>query len=472
MLAHNVLFDDERYRKLINAWLSRNASYVECRVESAFSLSITIRDGKIKEFVSGYDSGVALRAVMGGKVYFISYSINEVSEDVVYKEKAITSRAWMEDVVLKEATPMKDKVVIDQKVPLSSKPVDEKIALLKRGNEACFNENVKTAESTYVERIVEKRLITSEGTDIYMKIPYVYIRHEVTAKLNDKINEGSARYGGIGGFEVLSEDAVVSSGELAKARAVEGLIAKKCPSGKFKVVLDGDLNHLFAHEAVGHASEADSVYIGSLLKGKLGKRVASECVNLVDDGRFELNGVKGFGWIPYDDEGVPTEKTLVIERGILKQYLTDRITAAKFDLKLTGNARAQNYQFPPIVRMRNTYIEASDAKDAMRNEEMISEVRNGLLLKGGRGGQVDDIRGTFTFGVQEVYEIKNGEVGQRLSSTSISGNFLAVLKGILAVGKEFDRPEPSVGFCGKSMQLVPVGVAGPWLLVKELLVGG
>ncbi|RLI08160.1 hypothetical protein DRO32_02730 [Candidatus Bathyarchaeota archaeon] len=212
--------------------------------------------------------------------------------------------------------------------------------------------------------------------------------------------------------------------------------------------------------------------MGSMLKGKMGKTVGSPLINVVDDGRFELDGIRGFGWIPYDDEGVPTGRTVIIERGVLRSYMTDRTTAAEFSLPLTGNARAQSWAHPPIVRMRNTFIEPASPDEAMTNEELLEALGDGLLLRTGRGGQVDPIRGVFTFGVQEVYRVEGGEVRERLSSTSISGNILVVLKKIGAIGREFDEPRISAGFCGKQMQRVPVGVSGPWLLIEEILVGG
>jgi len=466
----NIIWRDEIIKKIIDSWLEKGAEYVECRVEAREATSIRIIDGKVKTLSSGILAGMGIRVLINGQFLFISYSADELSKRFV--EDNIAKSYWMEKVELAPVEPAVAKVKVMPKVPFNDLSNEDKAKLALRENERCKGEYIKTVSTLYRDEILEKRIITSEGTDVYMQIPYVYIGHSVTAVVNGKRNESRMRQGGIGGLELLSEEKLVEIAEMGKERAVKGALAKAVKPGRYRVLLDGDLNHLFAHEAVGHASEADSVKVGSLLKGKLGKKIASKIVDLVDDGRFEINGVKGFGWIPYDDEGVKTGRTLIIEAGILRNYLNDRATAKFFGLKPTGNARAQDFQNPPVVRMRNTFIAPSREAQPLSNEELLELQKNGLLLKAGRGGQVDPIRGTFTFGVQEAYIVENGEIKERLGSTSISGNFLAVLKSIVAIGMEFDEPGYSLGFCGKAMQSVPVGVSGVWLLVENLTVGG
>ena len=461
----------EYLEKIIDAWSRKGAEYVECRAEVRKSLRIEIRDHEIKRFDSSFSSGVAVRVVIDGKLHFFSISAGELPHANIVEEKVFSQRDWLWSVKLKERESFKDKVIVEEKRPLIDVGIEEKLKFVKNSHERAFKDIVKTVSTTYNEEIVEKLILTSEGTDILLRIPYVIIRHEITAEVDGKINAARGIWGGIGGFEVMNEEDISKMTNETSKSACDGARARRCPSGKFRVVLDGDLNHLLAHEALGHAAEADSLRVGSILKGKLGKKIASPLINIVDDGRFELNGVKGFGWIPYDDEGTPTERTLIIERGVLKSFMTDRITAEEYGLRLTGNARAQDWTLPSVVRMRNTFIEPSSPDIGYKNEELLQELRDGLLLKTGRGGQVDPTRGVFTFGVQEAFLVKNGEIVERLSSTSISGNILVVLKNVEAVGREFDPPQKSAGFCGK-VGLVPVGVTGPWLLIKNLIVGG
>ncbi|RLI09473.1 hypothetical protein DRO32_00540 [Candidatus Bathyarchaeota archaeon] len=463
---------EELMEKLMGAWLEKGASYVECRAELTRSTTIEIRDEVVRRLDFGISTGLALRALVGGKVHFMTFALDEANELRAREEKVMPDKAWMIRSSLAEVEPVEDEVIVEAKEPPSEVPVEDKMSLALEAHRACSREGVKTTSTIYMDFTVEKHIRTSEGADVRMILPYALVRHEVTAKVEGRLNSHRVVWGILGGFELLDRDGILRMSEEAGEKAVEGAKVRKCPSGEFRVLLDGDLNHLLAHEALGHGAEADSLRIGSMLKGKMGKHVGSPLINVVDDGRFELGGVRGFGWIPYDDEGVPTGRTVIIERGVLTSYMTDRITASEFGLPLTGNARAQSWAHPPIVRMRNTFIEPSSPEDAMSNEELLEVLGDGLLLRTGRGGQVDPIRGTFTFGVQEVYRVEGGEITERLSNTSISGNILLVLRRISAIGREFDEPQFSAGFCGKQMQRVPVGTSGPWLLVEGLLVGG
>ncbi|MHA1616149.1 MAG: TldD/PmbA family protein [Candidatus Njordarchaeales archaeon] len=455
----------------IDRWRQKRAEYVECRAELRRILRIEIRDKEIRQFNSAISSGVAVRVLLDGKIHFFSISAGEIGKAELTKEKPLSNRSWLQKAKLRERRPIQDSVIVEEKQKLANISHEEKIKFVKEMHEEAFGDKVKTVSTIYSEDIVEKLIITSEGTDVHMRIPYVILRHEITAESNGRINASRGVWGGIGGFEIMSYNDVLEMTQRTRKSACDGVVARRCPSGKFRVLLDGDLNHLLAHEALGHAAEADSLRTGSVLKGKLGKKIASSLINIVDDGRFEINGVKGFGWIPYDDEGTPTQRTLIIQEGVLKSYMSDRITAAEYNIELTGNSRAQDWTLPNIVRMRNTFIESSSPDKGYKNEELLEELRNGLLLRRGRGGQVDPTRGVFTFGVQEAYLVRNGEVVERLSSTSISGNILVVLKNIEAIGREFDPPQESAGYCGK-IGLVPVGASGPWILVKNLTVGG
>jgi TldD protein len=188
---------------------------------------------------------------------------------------------------------------------------------------------------------------------------------------------------------------------------------------------------------VGHCAEADLVFGGSFLANKIGEKVASEKVTLIDDGKFP----NGFGTMKYDDEGVPTQKTVIIEKGVCKSFLHSRETAQHFGVNPTGNARAWNFEFDPIIRMRNTYIETGDHT----LEELAEDIKEGFFLKGGLAGQAD-FNGEFMFGTQEAIKIKNGEFAESLRGVTISGNAFEVLKNVDAVGKDFAM---RTGLCGK-----------------------
>jgi TldD protein len=216
---------------------------------------------------------------------------------------------------------------------------------------------------------------------------------------------------------------------------------------------------VFVHEAFGHLAEADLTLKGSVLMDKLGKKIASEVVTVYDDGT--VNGA--FGSFKYDDEGIPAQKTLLIKDGQVVGLMHNRETAHRFQTSPTGNVRAEDFRYEPIIRMRNTYLAPRDYSF----EELLEGVKFGYYLKSFRGGQAN-LNGTFQVGIQEAYEIVNGEIGAPVRNASISGNTLETLRKVEAVGKDFQLWP---GRCGKG-QIAFVCDGGPHIRVKEVLMGG
>ena len=267
----------------------------------------------------------------------------------------------------------------------------------------------------------------------------------------------SERLGGCG-FEVIKEGNVSQKAENAKNRALRLLSAKPCPKGEFNVILDPELAGVFIHEAVGHASEADLVLQNdSVFKDKIGEIVGSEHVSVIDNPLIE----KSFGYYKYDSEGVKGSETKIIENGVLKNYLHTRETAGRLNMETTGNARAEGLN-KPIVRMSNTYIKPGDWKF----DELMEDTKNGIFLKGSRGGQVDTGKGLFQFNAVEAFLIENGELTTPLRDAGLSGEILDILHNIDAVSDEFKL---SVGYCGKGGQSVPVGDGGGSIRTKTVL---
>jgi TldD protein len=242
-------------------------------------------------------------------------------------------------------------------------------------------------------------------------------------------------------------------------RAAEQLEAKPPKGGASPVVLGPNVVGVFVHEAFGHLAEADLALSGGVLSNNLGKKTASDLVTFYDDGT--INGA--FGSFKYDDEGVPAQKTLLIKDGVVTGLMHNRETAQKFNVAPTGNARAEDFRVEPIIRMRNTFMAPRDYSF----EELVEGIRLGYYFKSFRGGQAN-LDGTFQVGIQEAYEIVNGEIGEPIRNASISGNTLETLFKVDAVGKDF---ELSSGRCGKG-QTAFIGDGGPHIRVKEVIVGG
>ena len=249
----------------------------------------------------------------------------------------------------------------------------------------------------------------------------------------------------------------------AVEKAVALLGARQPKGEKATVILDPGMVGLIAHEAVGHTVEADFVLSGSIAKGRLGEKVASDLVTLVDSGLSD-HAPNAAGTTYVDDEGVLGQRTILIERGVLRSYLHNRETAMLFGVESTGNARAFEYTDEPIIRMRNTYVEPLD----YGFEEMVREVRHGYLLRGPRSGQAD-ANGEFMFGAQEAYLIERGEIRELLRGVSISGRAFDVLSTVDAVGRDFSY-EIGAGYCGK-WQPAKVDGGGPHIRCVAI-VGG
>ncbi|MDD2439884.1 MAG: TldD/PmbA family protein, partial [Methanosarcinaceae archaeon] len=261
------------------------------------------------------------------------------------------------------------------------------------------------------------------------------------------------------GYELFKKENVLELAKVAGQTAVELLKAKSPKGGTMPVVLDQELAGVFAHEAVGHASEGDLVLEGdSILANRIGEELASPLVTIIDDPTLHE-----FGYYPFDAEGVEAGKTEIIKDGVFESYLHSRETAAKLG-GTPGNARAQGSSMP-IVRMSNTFIDNGDSSF----EEMLEEIKDGIYLIGSRGGQVNTGEGIFQFNAEKGYLIENGELSELVRDVSLSGKTLEILKHVSLVGKDLKM---TAGRCGKGGQLVPVSDGAPHLAISKALVGG
>ncbi len=247
---------------------------------------------------------------------------------------------------------------------------------------------------------------------------------------------------------------------------VQAVNAVAPSSGTYTVIADPDLVGLLVHEAFGHAAEADLVFTGSsTLKDRLGEQLADEQVTIIDQG-----DIPGGYFVPFDDEGVMKEKTVILDKGVLKGYMHDRNSANELHVQPTGNARAQDFENQPQVRMTNTFID--NGKYSF--DEMVEDIKTGIYIKrkGGGGGQVDTASGTFTFRCGESYMIRNGELAEPVRGVVLSGLILDTLKTVDAVGNDLAIHNRFFGACGKGGQRASVGSGGPHIRIQEITIGG
>ncbi|MDI6916237.1 MAG: TldD/PmbA family protein [Thermoplasmatales archaeon] len=451
-------------QKIIEKLMGMGAEYCDVRYEKRTGLSLEVKDGELKKAVPGKEEGIGIRVLYNGAFGF--FSTNNVSDmdnasEIAFKLAKCSKPK--EKIILAETKTVKDRIIWKPKKNPADVSIEEKHKLIAGMDEAMRNvEGILTVMTGYSEGNVETHFLSSEGSDIYTSVPRIVAQADLIAKKDGTVVGYRARVGGTSGFEIFEKNDPLEKGVNAAKSAVRILSAEKSPSGRFPVIADPDLAGVFVHEAVGHATEGDSVASGeSILEKKIGEKIASELVTIYDDPAIE----NGFGSFPYDDEGVKGAKKILIEKGVLKNFILNRETAYKLGMEPNGGARAESFAVRPLVRMSNTMMD----KGSCSFEELIEDIKYGIYAKNTRGGQVDPAKGSFQFSAQEAFLIEKGEITKPLKDLSLSGLTLETLKNIDAVGNDTRFGEP--GFCGKG-QLVPVGDGGPHIRIKEVLIGG
>lgn len=434
--------------------------YIDVRAGMSNNTSILMKDGDVDEINTGISLGARIRVLKNGAwgfAYTTDLSkLNEITDTAIQLSNSLTG-----DVELSESEVIKDKVKVDVKIPFKDISIEEKKEIMKDANDAASIEKVNSTTVSYSDGEINEIFMNSEGSEIQTVTSKIRMALNASATDGEIIQFGHGSIGGVKGFELIRETDIEGFGREIGEKAVRLLEAEAAPSGKYPVIADPQLTGVLIHEALGHAVEGDLILQNdSILKDKMGEMIASDIVNIFDDASLK----DGFGYYPYDVEGVRTKPNQLVKDGKLVSLLNSRETASKFGMKSSGNARSI-ISDQPIVRMSNTYLQPGDSSF----EELFEDVDDGIYLKGSRGGQVDTGKGIFQFNAAEGYLIKNGEITTPLRDVSLSGNILETLKNIDAIGNDF---ELSVGFCGKDGQTAPVGDGGPHTRILNALVGG
>ncbi|MFH1239442.1 MAG: TldD/PmbA family protein [bacterium] len=463
------MFSEKLLAEVLDMALSNGGDFADIFIEHSEVNSIACEEDKIEEVSSGVDAGAGLRVIRGEEVIY--GSTNELTEDGLKKLARLLSA---KNMARSQGTggPAFDKkgsfyvsrgsmevIKLPSKIEMS-----RKAELVKMANETArkVDPRVRQVSVNYGDKV--KDIVIMNTLSSYKEERRVYTVFSVNTVAADKdiIQTGYKVIAGLEGFELFDEHNVQNVARESAEIAVKMLGAKKAPVGRMPVVLSSESGGTMIHEAIGHSLEADLVQKGvSQYKGKLGEAVASPLITVIDDATLP----KKRGSYVMDDEGTPAEKTVLVEKGILKNYLYDYYTARKDKVNSTGNGRRESYHLKPIPRMSNTYI----APGQDNPEDIIKSVDKGLYVKKMGGGQVNTTNGDFVFEVSEGYEINKGKVGELVRGATLIGNGPEVLKIIDMVGNdlEFDS-----GTCGKNGQHVPVGDGQPTLRIKEITVGG
>ena len=325
-----------------------------------------------------------------------------------------------------------------------------------------YSNEISDVSVSYVDKDQKILIANSEG--LYTEDRRIRTRLGINAIASNGVENqtGFEGPGALKGFELFETVDPIYYGREAARTAVTMLNARNCPAGKMMVAIDNGFGGVIFHEACGHSLEATSVAKGnSVFSEKLGQKIASSKVTAIDDGTIK----NSWGSINIDDEGNKSQKNVLIENGILKSYMIDKLNGRRMKMKPTGSGRRQSYKFAPTSRMTNTYIQAgSDERD-----DIIKSISDGLYAKKLGGGSVNPVTGEFNFAVAEGYIVKNGVIQEPVRGASLIGKGKDVLMDIDMVSKDVKQAQ---GMCGSSSGSIPVNVGQPMIRVKEITVGG
>ncbi len=449
---------------VLSCAMSTGADFVELYGEITRNNSIAMVDGKIDRVNDNLVSGVGIRAFLGTRTVFASTT--DMTREGLLKCAASVAAAMGElkkdiSVVLTER--MFPNIHPAKVIPTS---VDAKIRadLLRT---ACF------AAKEYDEAIsqvsgslagVDHTILVANTEGLYTTDRHVRTRIAVSsvASKNGETQSGSDAPGAGMGLEFFDTVDPAAVGREASRQAMVNLRADYCPAGTMMVAIENGFGGVIFHEACGHSLEATSVAIGaSQMAGKLGQQIANPKVTAIDDGTIP----GAWGSVNIDDEGTPTQRNVLIENGVLKGYLIDRLGSRRMGMPMTGSARRQSYTYEATSRMTNTFI----ANGPDKNEDIIASMENGLYCRKMGGGSVNPLTGAFNFSVTEGYLVKNGKICEPVRGASLIGTGSEILKNIDMVGQNLERAQ---GMCGSASGSVPTDVGQPLIRVSTITVGG
>ena len=443
-----------------------NADDGELFLEYRQSESITFDDGRVRNAAFDTSQGFGLRAVAGEATGYSHAS--ELSEAAIARAAATVKAVQSGHSGTVAAPPAgTNRALYADLNPLGELPFEDKVALLSEMDAyaRAQDDRVSQVSATLGGSWQAVQIIRGDGTRVADIRPLVRLNVSIVARDGDRMESGSHGVGGRGSYAAWMEPAAWRSQvDIALAQALTNLRAQPAPAGDMPVVLGPGWPGVMLHEAVGHGLEGDANRKKtSVFAGMMGERVASPGVTVVDDGTIADRR----GSLTVDDEGTPSDYTVLIEDGVLKNYMQDRLNGRLMGMAATGNGRRQSYAHHPMPRMTNTYMLSGDKAP----EEVIKAAKTGIYAVNFGGGQVDVTSGDFVFSCTEAYLIEDGKVGAPVKGATLIGNGPKAMQKVTMVGND-SALDTGVGTCGKDGQSVPVGVGQPTMLISAITVGG
>ena len=457
---------ESQIQEVLNAGLSNGGDYCDVYFQHKISNYIGLEDKAVNRAYSNVDFGVGIRVLKGDQTGF---SFTEEITPNAMKLAAKTAANIANSSKIISAIPLKlhnHPNYYPIETPWEKVGIDQKIPYLKQINDKVFNKDPRVIKSSiwFIDETNYMLMANSEGRIVndYQPMGMIYVT--CNAEQDGKREENSFNLAGRRGIEFFTPTNIQRLADEAVGRTIRQFDAVKPEAGEMEVVLAAGSSGILLHEAIGHGMEADfNRKEVSIFSDKIGKPVAEKFVTIVDDGRDK--NIRGS--INIDDEGNDTERTNLVENGILRSYLHDRISAQHYKVKSTGSGRRQSFRHATMPRMRNTYMLPGPHK----KDEIIGSVKNGLYAETFTNGQVFIGAGDFTFYVKSGYLIENGKLTKPVKDINIIGNGPQVLKDIVMVGDDMEMAEGG-WTCGKNGQSVPVSMGLPTVKVSKITVGG
>ncbi|MBY9011407.1 MAG: TldD/PmbA family protein [Candidatus Lokiarchaeota archaeon] len=473
------VFDNTFINKL-HREAENKIEYWDIRATYSQGTTLDFTDQKSTEISSYEIINCGIRTFVNGGWGF--YVLKDINKDRLLssfiksiKLAKLTESLSKNKFKIKERDPINEDFKIDSKIKLSNVNIEDKIQLVKNHEKIAsdYSKMVKNTRTIYMDGVSNYIFINSFGSQVKQNLSFLRLLNIVYSQKAGIIQRSINSVGGLGGFEILSTDDAENISRKTAKESIKLLDAKSPIGGKFPIIADSKLAGTLIHEALGHACEADLVLSKeSVLKGKIGQEVALRDISVIDDPTIGQG--KSFG-LPYelfgsyfiDDEGIPSQKTIIIENGVLRNYLHNLETSSRMSVPPNGHGRASSSSSKPQVRMGFTYIEPRD----WEIDELIEDTKNGILCEDFLYGYTNPTTGNFQFKCKFSYKIENGEKKELMRDVALSGMILEVLNRVSAIGNK-NTFSYSDGICGKGGQSVRVCDGGPYLRVEDITVGG
>jgi TldD protein len=461
--ASGLAIDKSVLNQVIAKALEKGGDFADVYIENRVSRQIVMEESKFKSGLYGISQGAGVRVISGNKTGY-AYTA-EITLEKLLRAAEVASFVALNGAITAPVSLSENKMpsFITVQQPLGEIADQRRIDIMKRADQAAmdYDKRIKMAMINYYDEVRGRVIANSEGAYLQDELPLMFFIVQAMSDDGKARHLSRERLSKHSGFEMFDEFTPEMVAQRAAREAVAMLDAQDAPAGMMDVVMQNGWGGVLVHEAVGHPLEADNIAkkIGAFT-GKVGQKVASDVFTMVDDGTIP----NARGTINFDDEGTPAKRNVLIEKGYLKGYMSDILSARQLGMERTGNGRRESFQYIPIPRMTNTFIEKGESDPA----DILASTKKGIYVQSLSGGSVNPVTGVFNFTCREAYLIENGKKTAPIKGATLIGSCLGVISNIDAVGTDLDF---GPGICGKG-QNAEVDAGMPTVRIRGINVGG